>query len=105
MPPMILAALFLLTQMTLPVAASLWRTASQTDWIGGLLGSILGALVGGFVVWITRILGTYALGRVAMGSGDVHLMLGVGTLSARGRRPPRFSSPRSSASPWRCTCC
>ena len=38
------------------------------------------AMVGGFVVWLTRILGTIAFRRVAMGLGDVHLMFGVGAV-------------------------
>ncbi len=48
--------------------------------LSAALGSILGALVGGFVVWIVRILGTIGFGRVAMGLGDVHLMFGVGAV-------------------------
>jgi len=47
-------------------------------------GAILGALVGAFVVWITRILGSLGFGRVAMGLGDVHLMLGVGAVIGAG---------------------
>jgi hypothetical protein len=41
-------------------------------------------LVGGFVVWITRILGTLAFGREAMGLGDVHLMGAVGAVLGAG---------------------
>jgi leader peptidase (prepilin peptidase)/N-methyltransferase len=37
-------------------------------------------MIGGFVVWLTRILGTLAFGRVAMGLGDVDLMFGVGAI-------------------------
>jgi leader peptidase (prepilin peptidase)/N-methyltransferase len=47
-------------------------------WLTGLLGSLLGAMVGGFVVWLTRILGSYVFGREAMGMGDVDLMFIVG---------------------------
>jgi len=50
------------------------------NWTSGVLGALLGALIGGFVVWITRILGTLGFGRVAMGLGDVHLMFGVGAI-------------------------
>ncbi|MEM1107520.1 MAG: A24 family peptidase [Planctomycetota bacterium] len=45
--------------------------------IGGVL---LGYLVGGGVVWVTRILGTLAFGKEAMGLGDVHLMAAVGAV-------------------------
>ena len=44
-----------------------------------VLGAVLmGAMVGGGLVWLVRILGTLAFGREAMGLGDVHLMLAVG---------------------------
>jgi leader peptidase (prepilin peptidase)/N-methyltransferase len=45
-----------------------------------LLGSLLGAMLGAFTVWVFRILGTLALRRVAMGLGDVHLMFAVGAV-------------------------
>src|SRR5262249_13939043 len=59
-------------------------------WIDKMLASIIGALVGGFVVWITRILGTLAFGRVAMGLGDVHLMFGVGAVIGAGAATVAF---------------
>ncbi|MEM6750470.1 MAG: prepilin peptidase [Planctomycetota bacterium] len=37
-----------------------------------------GLIVGGGMIWAARILGTLALGKEAMGLGDVHLMAGVG---------------------------
>ena len=42
--------------------------------------SSLGLLVGGGSIWVTRILGTLAFGREAMGLGDVHLMAAAGTV-------------------------
>ena len=47
-------------------------------WAYSLGGALLGALIGGGVVWIVRILGSLAFGKEAMGLGDVHLMAGVG---------------------------
>jgi leader peptidase (prepilin peptidase)/N-methyltransferase len=47
-------------------------------WLHALSGSLLGFLVGGGIVWVFRIGGTLALGKEAMGLGDVHLMAGVG---------------------------
>lgn len=47
---------------------------------GGLLGSLFGYFVGCAVVWATRILGTLAFGKEAMGLGDVHLMGAAGAV-------------------------
>ncbi len=49
-----------------------------TYWIG-LLTSLLGMIVSGGLVWVVRIVGSAALGREAMGFGDVTLMMMVGT--------------------------
>ena len=40
----------------------------------------LGALVGGGVIWVTRIAGTLGFGREAMGLGDVHLLSAAGAV-------------------------
>ncbi len=46
-----------------------------------VLGGVLtGYLVGGGIVWATRILGTLGFGKEAMGLGDVHLMAAVGAV-------------------------
>ena len=52
-----------------------WTVALKT--LGGVL---LGYLVGGWIVWATRILGTLGFGKEAMGLGDVHLMAAVGAV-------------------------
>jgi leader peptidase (prepilin peptidase)/N-methyltransferase len=63
-------------------------------WLSGLLGSLWGALVGAFIVWLTRILGSIAFGREAMGMGDVHLMLGIGAvIGAAGATVVFFLAP------------
>ena len=49
-------------------------------WALGLLGSVFGYMIGGAVVWATRIVGSLAFGKEAMGLGDVHLMAGVGAM-------------------------
>jgi leader peptidase (prepilin peptidase) / N-methyltransferase len=49
-------------------------------WLAGLLGSVFGFMIGAAVVWGTRILGSLAFGREAMGLGDVHLMAAVGAV-------------------------
>jgi leader peptidase (prepilin peptidase)/N-methyltransferase len=43
-----------------------------------LMAVAMGYLVGGGLIWATRILGTLAFGREAMGLGDVHLLAAVG---------------------------
>jgi leader peptidase (prepilin peptidase)/N-methyltransferase len=46
----------------------------------GLFGSLFGYFVGCAVVWATRVLGTLAFGKEAMGLGDVHLMGAAGAV-------------------------
>lgn len=65
------------------VAAGLWWPAP--NWmllpeVRAGLGSLLGLLLGGLVVWYVRIIFTLMLGRAAMGMGDVHLLAGVGAV-------------------------
>ncbi len=52
----------------------------QQKWCAGLLGSAFGFMIGGGVVWATRIAGSVAFGKEAMGLGDVHLMAAVGAV-------------------------
>ena len=57
-----------------------WVSFSQHPVVVGLLGSLWGYFVGCGVVWATRILGTLAFGKEAMGLGDVHLMGAAGAV-------------------------
>jgi len=59
---------------------SWWVDFSQRPVITGLLGSLWGYFVGCGIVWGTRILGTLAFGKEAMGLGDVHLMGAAGAI-------------------------
>ncbi len=90
LPPMLLAIIWWVATTRVGAVESMWLTAARHDWVSGLLGSVLGALVGAFVVWITRILGTLGFGRVAMGLGDVHLMFGVGAIIGAGASTVAF---------------
>jgi leader peptidase (prepilin peptidase)/N-methyltransferase len=84
MPPLVLGAASVFLHTNVPAVRSFWYAAAKIDWLNAGLGAILGGLVGAFVVWLTRILGSYALGKEAMGLGDVHLMLGVGAILGAG---------------------
>jgi leader peptidase (prepilin peptidase) / N-methyltransferase len=90
LPPMILAGAFCLMTLRIPDLSNWWQTASSNHFLGGFLGAAFGALIGGFVVWLTRILGTLGFGRVAMGLGDVHLMFGVGAIVGAGASTVAF---------------
>ena len=90
MPPMVLAAVCGALVLYVPAVAKLSQQMLGYHWVSGLLGAVLGALVGGATVWVTRILGTLAFGRVAMGLGDVHLMFGVGAIVGAGQATVAF---------------
>ena len=49
----------------------------MTHW-GGLAVGLAGLLVGGLLTWFVRLVGTLAVGREAMGFGDVTLMAMIG---------------------------
>jgi len=49
-------------------------------WLQALAGSFAGYLMGGALIWGIRILGSLAVGREAMGIGDVHLLAAVGAV-------------------------
>jgi leader peptidase (prepilin peptidase)/N-methyltransferase len=92
--------LFLMAPILLGIAAFIYASSGKAGWwtqivfnhhwLSGLLGSLLGALVGGFVVWLTRILGSLVFGREAMGMGDVDLMFGVGAIVGAGASTVAF---------------
>jgi leader peptidase (prepilin peptidase) / N-methyltransferase len=83
-PPMLLGLGWLLLTAYVAPVREMWLILTEYYWFTGMLGAVMGALMGGFIVWITRILGTLAFGRVAMGLGDVHLMFGVGAIIGPG---------------------
>ena len=84
LPPLILAGAWVAITLVIPTLKTGWSSLLQYDWLTGLLGSLLGAMLGAFTVWVFRILGTLALRRVAMGLGDVHLMFAVGAVIGAG---------------------
>jgi leader peptidase (prepilin peptidase)/N-methyltransferase len=46
--------------------------------LGGLWVGLKGMLVGGGMIWVIRVVGTFAFRREAMGSGDIHIMAMIG---------------------------
>lgn len=54
-----------------------WQWLDQAGW-ESLTGSLLGLAFGGGMIWSIRIVGTTAMGRQAMGFGDVTLMAMIG---------------------------
>src|SRR5262249_1407309 len=84
LPPLALGLLWLVLTRRVPGVAHFWAGIVGHGWVSGLLGSVLGMLVGGFVVWLTRILGSIGFGREAMGMGDVDLMAAVGAVLGAG---------------------
>ena len=84
LPPLALGLAWLALTWKVRPLASAWSGLVAQGWVGGLLGSVLGLLVGGFVVWFTRIAGSLGFGREAMGMGDVHLMAAVGAVLGAG---------------------
>jgi leader peptidase (prepilin peptidase) / N-methyltransferase len=80
--PILMAALLATQILNGPNAlAQKWEIFIQGQkWAAGLLGSVYGFMIGAGVVWATRILGSLAFGKEAMGLGDVHLMAAVGAM-------------------------
>lgn len=62
------------------LGALLLREVTLPNALAALSISLLGMLVAAGAIWLTRILGTLAFGREAMGLGDVHLMAAAGAV-------------------------
>ncbi|HXE51551.1 MAG TPA: prepilin peptidase [Tepidisphaeraceae bacterium] len=90
LPPLALGLAWVVLTTKVRALAQFWGSVSDIGWVSGLLGSVQGLLVGGFVVWITRILGSFGFGREAMGMGDVHLMAAVGAVLGAGAATVAF---------------
>ena len=86
-PSIVLACAAYLVLTFVPGAGRAWSAiASPGEWflsarINGVLSAVLGFVVGGLWVWMTRILGTLGFGREAMGRGDVHILACAGAVT------------------------
>jgi leader peptidase (prepilin peptidase) / N-methyltransferase len=87
-PPLLLACVTGLLMRHLPELRDAWGRlldpAVHPDAAPHLIGlgsAIFGYLIGGLWVWATRILGTLALNKEAMGMGDVHILAAVGAVT------------------------
>ena len=78
--PVVLGALIALKITQLPLLQDKWGVFVAMPVVSGLLGSLGGYLAGCTVVWVTRIFGTLAFKKEAMGLGDVHLMGAAGAV-------------------------
>lgn len=84
-PPLLLAAAAAYLAIGQKPSAVWWAQLLQNNsWLDGLLGSLFGAIIAAATIWVTRILATFTLGRVAMGQGDTHLMFGIGAVIGAG---------------------
>ena len=84
MPPLLFGGIMVVLTMPGKPLAAFWSNVYRYDWLRGLLGAVLGGMVGGFTVWMTRIFGTLGFGRVGMGRGDADLMFAVGAVLGAG---------------------
>jgi len=66
--------------LTKNVIGTWWVKFAAYPAVSGVFGSLWGFFIGCSVVWATRIFGTLAFGREAMGLGDVHLMGAAGAV-------------------------
>ena len=80
LPPTLLAIITCLIVLADTTPARALGSFLANPIVGRLSASLFGLLIGGAVVWVTRILGTLAFGREAMGLGDVHLMAAAGAV-------------------------
>jgi leader peptidase (prepilin peptidase)/N-methyltransferase len=61
-----------------PATGAALAGASAPLWLTVLAGAFLGFLIGGGFLWLMRIVFSLALGKEALGLGDIHLMAAVG---------------------------
>ncbi len=78
--PVVVGAFIALQVTQMSALEDKWASFIKLPVVSGLLGSLAGYLAGCAVVWATRIFGTLAFNKEAMGLGDVHLMGAAGAV-------------------------
>jgi leader peptidase (prepilin peptidase)/N-methyltransferase len=78
--PIAALALAALWATRLPAIRDPWEDLTRLPPVAGFLGALWGYFAGCAAVWFTRVAGTLAFGKEAMGLGDVHLMGAAGAL-------------------------
>jgi len=58
-----------------------WSPVGHWEPVWGLCTALTGWVIGGAIAWMTRIIGTLALGKEALGMGDVHIMAAAGAVA------------------------
>jgi leader peptidase (prepilin peptidase)/N-methyltransferase len=53
--------------------------SAATTHLGGLWVGLTGLVVGGGLIWLIRVVGTFAFRREAMGEGDIHILAMIGS--------------------------
>jgi len=92
--PLLLSAIAGWAALRVPGALEWANQLAATPILAGACGALFGGIVGGLLVWLTRILGSIAFGKEAMGLGDVHLQFGIGAvLGAWGATVSFFIAP------------
>ncbi|MFB3892221.1 MAG: prepilin peptidase [Phycisphaerae bacterium] len=88
LPPAALAGAAYLLVTHVGAIGSAWgyltdghRSGAVASHVNMFLGAAYGYLIGGLVVWATRIFGTLAFNKEAMGLGDAHIMASVGAVT------------------------
>ena len=98
-PGHLLAALLLALVGSAAITAA-WLSGATVDNWQGLLTALVGMAAGGGLVWLVRLIGGAALGREAMGFGDVTLMAMIGAFLGWQTCLSSSSWPRWPASSW-----
>lgn len=78
LPVIVLAFIGYLLFVKVGTVENIITYISEISYLNTFFGALFGYFAGAGIVWATRILGTFAFGKEAMGLGDVHLLAAGG---------------------------